>query len=312
MALAFPDIHPDVFTIPAVHLGGLTLGPFPLRWYALAYIAGILLGWRYALGLVRDDKIWRGRPPAATPVQIDDLILWLTLGVIVGGRLGYIVFYMLPLADGRQTLAADPLEALRLWHGGMSFHGGAIGVTVAMIAFAARRRLSLLSLADLVAACTPIGLMFGRLANFINGELWGRVTNAPWSMVFCSPNIATAADGTCVAGYQPRHPSQLYEAALEGVMLFLILRLATHRGGWLARRGAVTGLFLIGYGAFRIALENVRMPDAGLRDLPLGLTVGMMLSAPMVAAGAFLLWRGLRTPQVPSSLAGEGGPAGAG
>jgi phosphatidylglycerol:prolipoprotein diacylglycerol transferase len=298
MALPFPDIGSAIFTLPAVHVGGLTLGPFPLRWYALAYIAGILLGWRYALGLVRNDKLWRGQPPAATAVQIDDLILWLTLGVIVGGRVGYLLFYMLPLAEGRQVLAADPMEALRLWHGGMSFHGGAIGVTVAMIVFAARNRLNLLSLADMVAACTPIGLMFGRLANFINGELWGRVTTAPWGMVFCSPAIATGPDGECIAGYQPRHPSQLYEAALEGLILFLILRLATHRGGWLARRGTVTGLFLLGYGAFRIALENVRMPDAGLRDLPLGLTVGMMLSAPMVAAGAVLLWRGLR-PSAP-------------
>ena len=296
MALSFPDIRPDVFTLPAVHLGTWVLGPFPLRWYALAYIAGILLGWRYAGNLVRDEKLWRGQPAAASPIQVDDLILWLTLGVIVGGRLGYIVFYMLPLADGRMALAADPLEILRLWHGGMSFHGGMLGVAVALIGFALRQRLSLLALADLVAACVPIGLFFGRIANFINGELWGRVTSAPWGIVFCSPNIATNPDGTCVAGYQPRHPSQLYEAALEGAVLFLVLRLATHRGGWLARRGAVTGLFLVGYGSFRIALENVRMPDVGLRDLPLGLTVGMMLSAPMVAAGAWLLWRGLRAP----------------
>jgi phosphatidylglycerol:prolipoprotein diacylglycerol transferase len=296
MALAFPDIHPDLFTLPAVHLGGVTLGPFPLRWYALAYIAGILLGWRYALNLVRNDKLWRGQPPAASPTQVDDLILWLTLGVIVGGRVGYILFYMAPVADSRAALMADPLEVLRVWHGGMSFHGGAIGVGLAIAAFAARQRLSLLALADLVAACVPIGLFFGRIANFINGELWGRVTTAPWGVVFCSPTIATGPDGTCVAGYQPRHPSQLYEAALEGAVLFLVLRLATHRGGWLARRGAVTGLFLVGYGAFRIALENVRMPDAGLQDLPFGLTVGMMLSAPMVAAGAWLLWRGLRGP----------------
>jgi phosphatidylglycerol:prolipoprotein diacylglycerol transferase len=299
MALSFPDIRPDIFTLPAIHLGALTLGPFPLRWYALAYIAGILLGWRYALNLVRNEKLWRGQPPAASPVQIDDLILWLTLGVIVGGRLGYIVFYMLPLADGRAALAADPLEALRLWHGGMSFHGGMLGVVGALLGFALSRRLSLLALADLVAACVPIGLFFGRIANFINGELWGRVTSAPWGMVFCGPNIATAADGTCYAGFRPRHPSQLYEAALEGAVLFLVLRLATHRGRWLGRRGAVTGLFLVGYGVFRIALENVRMPDVGLRDLPLGLTVGMMLSAPMLAAGAWLLWRGLRATPVP-------------
>jgi phosphatidylglycerol:prolipoprotein diacylglycerol transferase len=273
-----------------------SLGPFPLRWYALAYIAGILLGWRYALALVSNARLWKGRPAPATPAQIDDLILWITLGVILGGRIGYLLFYMLPLASGRETLATDPLEALRVWHGGMSFHGGMIGVTVAIVAYALRQRLPLLSLADVVAACTPIGLFFGRIANFINGELWGRTTTVPWGMVFCGPSIATGPDNSCVAGLAPRHPSQLYEAGLEGLLLFLILRLATHRAGWLERRGAVTGLFLICYGAFRISLENVRMPDAGLQNLPLGLTVGMMLSAPMLIGGAWLLWRALAMP----------------
>ncbi len=296
MALSFPNIRPDIFTIPALHVGQFNLGPFPLRWYALAYIAGILLGWRYALGLVNNARLWRGKPPPATALQIDDLILWLTLGIIVGGRIGYILFYMLPLAAGRETLATDPLEALRVWHGGMSFHGGMIGVALAIIGYARAQRLPLLSLADVVAACTPIGLFFGRIANFINGELWGRTTTVPWGMIFCGPHIATAADGSCVAGPLPRHPSQLYEAGLEGLVLFLILRLATHRGGWLARRGAVTGLFLVFYGAFRIALENVRMPDAGLQNLPYGLTVGMMLSAPMLLGGAYLLWRARSAP----------------
>jgi phosphatidylglycerol:prolipoprotein diacylglycerol transferase len=291
MALAFPDISPDIFTLPAVHVGGLTLGPFPLRWYAMAYIAGILLGWRYALSLVSNLKLWAGGVPAASREQIDDLILWATVGVIVGGRLGYILFYMAPLAAGRQTLAADPLEALRVWHGGMSFHGGALGVVLAIIGFGLRRRLPLLGLADIAAACAPIGLFFGRIANFINGELWGRPTDLPWGMVFCSPHLAAESGGICPAGLTPRHPSQLYEAALEGLVLFALLRLATHGGGWLKRRGAVTGLFMVGYGAFRIALENVRMPDAGLQNLPLGLTVGMMLSAPMILVGAWLIWR---------------------
>ncbi len=294
MALRFPDIRPDLFTIPALHLGGLDLGPFPLRWYALAYIAGILLGWRYALSLVRSPRLWAGQAPTATPPQIDDLILWLTVGVIVGGRLGYVFFYMLTVAGQRAALAADPLEIFRVWHGGMSFHGGTIGVIVALFFFARSRRIDLLRLADLAAACTPIGLFFGRIANFINGELWGRVTTLPWGMIFCGRTIATYANGACVAGYQPRHPSQLYEAAMEGMVLFLILRVATHRAGWLRRRGAVTGLFLVGYGLMRISLENVRMPDAGLRDLPWGLTVGIVLSLPMVALGAWLLWRGLK------------------
>jgi phosphatidylglycerol---prolipoprotein diacylglyceryl transferase len=302
MALTFPDLRPDVFTIPALHAGDLTFGPFPIRWYALAYIAGILLGWRYAVGLVRNPKLWGGRAPAATPPQLDDLILWLTLGIIVGGRLGYVLFYMLTVTDQRALLIGDPLEIFRVWHGGMSFHGGTIGVVVALVLFVRAQRLELLRLADVVAACVPIGLFFGRIANFINGELWGRVTAAPWGMVFCGRNIATDAHGVCVAGYLPRHPSQLYEAALEGLVLFGVLRFATHRAGWLQRRGAVTGLFLVGYGLMRIALENVRMPDAGLQDLPFGLTVGILLSVPMVAGGAWLLWRGLRAPAPASEV----------
>jgi phosphatidylglycerol:prolipoprotein diacylglycerol transferase len=295
MALPFPNLHRDLFTIPQVHLGGLSLGPFPLRWYALAYIAGIILGWRYATGLVRNARLWRGVAPTATEAQIDDLIVWLTLGIILGGRLGYILFYMLPLADGRAALAADPLLVFKVWEGGMSFHGGMIGVGIAIIGFALAQRLPLLGLADVVAPAVPIGLFFGRIANFINGELWGRPTSLPWGMIYCSPTIATNPDGSCVAGEIPRHPSQLYEAALEGIVLFLILRLATHHLKWLDRRGAVTGLFLLFYGLFRISLENVRMPDAGLQALPMGLTMGMILSAPMVIGGAWLVWRGWRT-----------------
>jgi len=303
MALAFPNVRPDLFTTPPVHIGGATFGPFSVRWYALAYIAGILLGWRYAVSLVKTPRLWGDRPPTATPLQIDDLILWLTVGVIVGGRIGYILFYMLPVADSRTALFADPWEAIRVWHGGMSFHGGAIGVVLAILLFAARQKIPVLRLADLTAACTPIGLFFGRLANFINGELWGRQTHVPWAMVFCGPTIATGPDGACVAGLQPRHPSQLYEAALEGAVLFLLLRWATHRAGWLQRNGAVTGLFLLGYGAFRISLEHVRMPDEGLRDLPLGLTMGMILSTPMVLIGLWLVWRALSRPPAAASLA---------
>jgi phosphatidylglycerol:prolipoprotein diacylglycerol transferase len=301
MAVPFPDIPRELVSVPPFKIGGVALGPFAIRWYALAYIAGILLGWRYAVGMVRNARLWSPALPAARDTQIDDLVLWITLGIILGGRTGYVLFYMLPLASSRAALAHDPLEILRLWHGGMSFHGGAIGVGVALVAFARAQRLSLLGLADVVAACTPIGLFFGRLANFINGELWGRVTTAPWGMVFCGRHIETYADGSCIAGLQPRHPSQLYEAALEGVLLFLILRVATHRAGWLAHPGRVTGLFLIFYGLFRIALENVRMPDEGLRNLPLGLTVGMMLSAPMVLAGVFLIWRGSRLATHPGA-----------
>jgi phosphatidylglycerol:prolipoprotein diacylglycerol transferase len=301
MALPFPDIPRELFSLPAIKVGGFSLGPFAVRWYALAYIAGILLGWRYAGRLARNPQLWGPTGPPASDAQIDDLIIWVTLGVILGGRLGYVLFYMLPLASGRATLMHDPFEILRLWHGGMSFHGGAIGVAVALIAFARSQRLSLLGLGDIAAACVPIGLAFGRVANFVNGELWGRVTTAPWGMVFCGRHIEAYADGSCIAGPLPRHPSQLYEAALEGVVLFLILRTATHRGHWLARPGQVTGLFLLCYGLFRIALENVRMPDEGLRDLPFGLTVGIMLSVPMVLAGAFLIWRGSRLAAQPGA-----------
>ena len=293
MALPFPPIRPEIFTLPSVHLGGLTLGPFSLRWYALAYIAGILLAWRYGAGLLKNPKLWGERTPPATALQIDDLILWLTLGIILGGRIGYVLFYMLPLAAERAALAVDPWEVFKIWHGGMSFHGGFLGVALAVVLFARSQRLDLLGLGDLVAPCAPIGLALGRIANFINGELWGRETRLPWGVEFCGDNIATFPNGDCVAGHVARHPSQLYEATLEGVAVFLILRLATHRYGWLEKRGATTGLFLMLYGLARIALENVRMPDAGFQSLPLGLTIGMMLSGPMVIVGGALLWRAL-------------------
>ncbi len=305
MALPFPDIPREIFSVPAVKLGGLTLGPFAVRWYAMAYIAGIVLGWRYAVGLVRNKGLWGPAGPPADDLTIDDLIVWITVGIIAGGRIGYVLFYMLPLSSGRDILSHDPLEIIRLWHGGMSFHGGAIGVAITIVAFARARGIALLGLSDIVVACTPIGLFFGRIANFINGELWGRVTDLPWGIVFCGRHIDTYADGSCVAGPLPRHPSQLYEAGLEGLVLFLILRLATHRAGWLKRPGATTGLFLAGYGLFRIALETVRMPDEGLRDLPLGLTVGIMLSVPMVLAGLWLIGR-----RAPSALEPDAhGPA---
>ena len=183
-----------------------------------------------------------------------------------------------------------------LWDGGMSFHGGLVGIMVAIAIFTRRRGGSILSALDLLAAVGPIGLFLGRVANFINGELWGRVTHGPWGMIFCSPHIRMSNGGDCPAGLDPRHPSQLYEAVLEGVLIFLVLRWATHRAHWLQRRGAITGLFLILYGTIRILLEQVRNPDLTMPVFPLGLTMGMMLSAPMVLGGAFLLWQGLKSP----------------
>ncbi|MBI1407787.1 MAG: prolipoprotein diacylglyceryl transferase [Caulobacter sp.] len=257
-------------------------GEFGIRWYALAYVAGILLGWRYGVRLVRTGQLWGGQTPTATPAQIDDLILWVTLGIILGGRLGYVLFYQ------PHMIWETPLQVVQIWNGGMSFHGGLIGVIVALVLFARSARIDLIRLADLVAPAVPIGLFFGRIANFINGELWGRPTSLPWGMVFPG-----APDGFA------RHPSQLYEAALEGIMLFLILRWATHSRLWLQRRGVVAGLFLTGYALFRLSLENVREPDKFLESFVAatgGVTMGMLLSIPMLLGGAWLIWRGLKEP----------------
>ena len=263
------------------------IGPLLFRWYALAYVATILLGWRYVVGMVRDPRLWAFRPPAATGEQLDDLVLWLTAGVIVGGRMGDILFYRTSL------IWTDPIEILKTWHGGMSFHGGAIGVFVAGLIFARVKKIDALRLGDLIVAAEPIGGFLVRIANFINGELWGRPTTVPWGMVF--PD----------AGPQPRHPSQLYEAALEGLLMFCVLRWATHGKKWLNRRGVVMGSFLVGYGLIRISLENVRAPDDWMPVFPLGLTMGMMLSTPMVLIGVWLIWRGLKEP-LPPAIALEG------
>jgi phosphatidylglycerol:prolipoprotein diacylglycerol transferase len=264
----FPDFDPVL-----VHLG-----PIAIRWYALAYVAGILLGWRYAVALVRNAGLWALRGPPATVDQVDDLILWITVGVIVGGRLGHVIFYT------PELIWTDPVEILKTWHGGMSFHGGAIGVLLALGVFAWRNKLDLLRIGDIAAACAPIGLFFGRIANFINGELWGRPTTLPWGIIFPG------------AGPEPRHPSELYEAGLEGVVLFLVLRWSTHGRKDLNRRGVVMGLFIAGYGVARTALENVREPDAYMPNFPFGLTMGMILSIPMILVGAWLVWRGLKEP----------------
>lgn len=265
------------------------IGPIAIRWYALAYIAGILLGWRYGVRLARNLGLWRGAQPTLNDQQIDDLVLWITLAILIGGRLGSVLFY------NTSILWTDPLLVFQPWLGGMSFHGAFIAVVGVIVWFSWRlARPDLvgatpweatkgtfaraLRLGDLVAPCVPFGLFFGRIANFINGELWGRPTALPWGVIF--PN----------AGPEPRHPSELYEAGLEGIALFLILRIATHHLKWLPRRGANTGLFVTFYGLFRIALENVREPDRNMPNFPLGLTMGMMLSIPMVAVGLWLLW----------------------
>ena len=266
--MPFPDFDPVL----------LQIGPFAIRWYALAYVAGILVGWRYVAGLIKNQALWGPRGAPATIPQVDDLILWITLGIILGGRLGHVFFYTPSL------IFTDPLEVVKVWNGGMSFHGGALGVLIAVFIFTRVNKIDILRIGDAITAAAPIGLFFGRIANFINGELWGRPTDVPWAVVF--PH----------AGIMPRHPSQLYEAALEGLVLFLILRWATHGAKLLQRRGVVAGIFLLGYATFRTFIENFREPDNYLPNFPLGLTMGMMLSAPMFIGGAWLIWRGLREP----------------
>ncbi len=282
--MPFPEFDPVLFSI----------GPLDIRWYALAYVAGIVLGWWYANRLARNNAIWQPRKPPVTTLQLDDLVLWITLGIILGGRFGYALFYK-PSLYAQVVSGPDNFALFRLWDGGMSFHGGLIGVTLAIVWFARKNKIRLLSLGDLVAPVVPLGLFFGRIANFINGELWGRPTDAPWGVVFCNDTILDMY-GQCPAGLVPRHPSQLYEAALEGIVLAVVLWLAVFKGRLLAKPGYVTGIFLFGYGLARASLETVRQPDFGMENLPLGLTMGMMLSIPMMIVGAWLMWRAWSRP----------------
>ena len=265
LVLAYPAIEPEIFR----------LGPFALRWYALAYIAGIVIGWRLALRLAD------ARPRVATRADIDDFVTWVTLGIILGGRLGYVMFYK------PAYFLAHPGEILAVWQGGMSFHGGMLGAIAATVLFALRRGIDVVALGDIVALMAPIGLFFGRIANFINAELYGRPGDVPWAMVF--PTDPTRL---------PRHPSQLYEAALEGAVLFALL-------AWLALRtparrfpGLVAGTFLVGYGCARIVCEFFREPDAHLGFLYAGATMGQLLSVPMLLAGIALILRARSRPPI--------------
>jgi phosphatidylglycerol:prolipoprotein diacylglycerol transferase len=285
----FPEFDPVLISI----------GPLPIRWYALAYVGGIVLGWWYAARLIKAERVWApGRPPMTSP-QLDDLALWIAIGIILGGRFGYALFYQ-PQMFGQlftgETLG-ERFELLQLWTGGMSFHGGFLGVVVAIVVFTRRNGMNMLKVGDLIAPVAPIGLLFGRIANFINGELWGRETTAPWAIRFCNDRIREMY-GFCPAGDVPRHPSQLYEAGLEGLLLLAVLSFMIWKGKALARPGLVTGVFLVGYGLSRALLETVRQPDAGLDNLPLGLTMGMMLSIPMILIGAWLIWRARSRPVV--------------
>jgi phosphatidylglycerol:prolipoprotein diacylglycerol transferase len=266
LIVQFPDFDPVL-----VHIG-----PFAIRWYALAYIAGILLGWVYGKAILRLPRAWGGPAPISAD-QFDDFVLWVTLGIILGGRIGEVLFYNLP------HFLEHPLEIIQLWKGGMSFHGGFLGCVLAVVLFARRRNISILSLGDITCAVAPIGLLFGRLANFINGELWGRTSYVPWAMVF--PR----------AGPLPRHPSQLYEAMLEGLVLFVVLALFV-RFGALKRPGLILGAFALFYGLARSFSEFFREPDAQLGFLWGGLTMGILLSLPMILGGALIIWLVLRAP----------------
>jgi phosphatidylglycerol:prolipoprotein diacylglycerol transferase len=259
-------------TFPLIDPVALQIGPLAIRWYALAYIAGLFGGLWYARRLAAADALWGDRP-RPTPEQLDDLLLWATLGVVLGGRLAYVVFYN-PL-----HFLSHPLEIPAVWTGGMSFHGGLAGAALAVWLFARRRGLPVISVFDLCCTVAPLGLMLGRVANFINGELWGRVTDVPWGVVF--PH----------AGPVPRHPSQLYEAATEGLVLLIVLALLARAGGF-RRPGLATGVFAAGYAAARIGCEFFREPDVQLGFLFGGFaTMGMLLSLPLLALGLWLVAR---------------------
>lgn len=290
--IPFPDISPEIFSF--------SLGPIHLvlRWYALAYIAGLLLAWRWIVVLVNRPALWRGNKPPMVSKQVEDLLTWVILGVIIGGRLGFVLFYQ------PGYYLANPLEIPMVWQGGMSFHGGFVGVIVAGTLYARKYNLSVGSVGDCFAVSVAIGLFLGRIANFINAELWGRPTELPWGVAFPGAAASTCPDGW--VGICTRHPSQLYEAGLEGLLLGVIMFTLAHRRGWLKVPGQLSGVFFIIYGASRAFVEFFRQADAQFASLsnPLGhvirfgqmadswgLTMGQVLSLPMILIGVIIIWR---------------------
>lgn len=265
--LLFPQFDPVI----------VQLGPLAIRWYALAYITGLVAGWRMVRRLVMRQ------PVVATQLQVDDFLTWATLGVVLGGRLGYVLFYQ------PATYLAHPGMILAVWEGGMSFHGGMLGVAVAITVFCRRNAIPLLGFADRIAVVAPIGLGLGRVANFINGELWGRPAPVwlPWAMKFPRTPDCPSFPDFCV----PRHPSQLYEALLEGLVLFTVMFVLSRRQGLRERFGLLTGIFLVGYAIARIIGEYFREPDSFLGFLAFGTTMGQILSVPMLLAGLWLIVR---------------------
>ena len=288
-ALPFPDIDPALFTI---RLFGMQ---FALRWYALAYIAALLIGWWLVVRLMKRPALWGGSAPM-TPKQPEELLTWMVFGVILGGRLGFVFFY------NWDYYSANPGQILAVWQGGMSFHGGLLGVAVAVAGYSALARVPMVRVGDAIAVATPPGLFLGRLANFVNGELWGRPTQLPWGVVFPDPRaqLCPPEFGEVCA----RHPSQLYEAGLEGIVLGLVLAWGAWRRGWLRVPGLAIGVFLAGYGLARTLVEGVRQADPqfitpdnpaghvvrlGTGAEAWGLTMGQLLSLPMLAAGLLVI-----------------------
>lgn len=265
-AYVFPNFDPVAFA----------LGPFVVRWYALAYVVGLLFALWYIKYLVSLPKLWGAFRPTLSLQQADDIFIWFLLGVILGGRLGYVLLYK-PM-----FYLTHPLEIVKTWDGGMSFHGGFLGVVIACLIYGWRNGIGLDRLLDLGAAATPVGLGLGRLANFINGELWGRVTDVPWAVIFPGQT-------------EGRHPSQLYEAGLEGIVLFAVVRVATHRFGVLQNPGRASGIYALLYGCSRIFVEFFREPDSFIGYYGGFITWGMVLSLPMVLVGIWLLWRSRTT-----------------
>ena len=285
--IPFPDISPEIFTV------SLFGWDFSLRWYALAYIVGIVIGWRLVVACVKRPALWGAKTAPMQPAQVDDLLTWVILGVILGGRLGFVLFYQ------PGYYMENPGQILMVWQGGMSFHGGLLGVITACAFFAWRNRVAFFSVADVLCLATPPGLLLGRIANFINAELWGRPTDLPWAVAF--PGGA-AQDCPGVEGLCGRHPSQLYEAGLEGLILGLVLLWLVWRRGALKSPGLTTGVFFIGYGLSRFVVEFARQADAqfitegnpmgyAVQWGGLGLSMGQLLSLPMIVAGVlFVLW----------------------
>ena len=266
-------MQPLVMNFPLIDPVAFSIGPVSVKWYGLAYMAGLLLGWLYVRRLLQSEWLWPGGKPPFAVEKTDDLLLYMTLGVVVGGRLGEVLFY------SPAYFLSNPLEIFKVWKGGMSFHGGFLGSIAAILFFARQNAQNPRTVLDLAAAATPIGLFFGRIANFVNVELWGRVSDVPWAMVFPHPE----------AGAVPRHPSQLYEAATEGALLFAACAWLIYKRDVLKRPGLVAGTFTAGYGLARSFCEFFRDPEP-VHWLNLGpLTAGIVYSLPMIAVGLLFI-----------------------